>query len=489
MRSRLSIGLLSVLLVLLIVPATFAQTSLPDLGGRTVAIAVENAYIPFNYIDEASGEAVGFDYDVMNEICARINCTPEFVQTTWDALLVGVAAGEFDVGASGITITEEREQTVDFSMGVIATSQVLLTRLGEDRFASVQEFVDGDFFLGTQRGTTNYDLAVELVGEARIVAFEEFGPTIQALVNGDVDAVIIDSTSGQGYVGENDELLTIINEPLTSDFLGYAFVEGSDLVEPFDAALVSMMDDGTLAIISATWFPPVLPDLGGSTVAIAVENAYIPFNYIDEASGEAVGFDYDVMNEICARINCTPEFVQTTWDALLVGVAAGEFDVGASGITITEEREQTVDFSMGVIATSQVLLTRLGEDRFASVQEFVDGDFFLGTQRGTTNYDLAVELVGEARIVAFEEFGPTIQALVNGDVDAVIIDSTSGQGYVGENDELLTIINEPLTSDFLGYAFVEGSDLVEPFDAALVSMMDDGTLAEIIATWFPPVSP
>jgi polar amino acid transport system substrate-binding protein len=471
----------------MVAPFVASAQDLPDLGGRVVTIAVENAYIPFNYIDEASGEAVGFDYDVMNEICERINCTPEYVQTTWDALLVGVAAGEFDVGASGITITEEREQTVDFSMGVIATGQVLLTRLGEDRFASVADFTAGDFFLGTQRGTTNYDKGIELVGEARVVAFDEFGPAIQALVNGDVDAVIIDSTAGQGYTGENAELLTIINEPLTSDFLGYAFVEGSDLVEPFDAALMSMVDDGTLAVISATWFPPALPDLGGRVVTIAVENAYIPFNFIDEASGEAVGFDYDVMNEICARINCTPEYVQTTWDALLVGVAAGEFDVGASGITITEEREQTVDFSMGVIATGQVLLTRLSEDRFASVADFTAGDFFLGTQRGTTNYDKGIELVGEARVVAFDEFGPAIQALVNGDVDAVIIDSTAGQGYTGENAELLTIINEPLTSDFLGYAFVEGSDLVEPFDAALVSMMADGTLETISTTWFPPV--
>lgn len=258
MRLRLSLGLMFVLLISLVVPAAFAQDALPDLGGRTVAIAVENAYIPFNYIDEASGEAVGFDYDVMNEICARINCTPEFVQTTWDALLVGVAAGEFDVGASGITITEEREQTVDFSMGVVATSQVLLTRLGEDRFASVQEFVDNaDLALGTQRGTTNYDKGIEMVGEDRVVAFDEFGPSIQALVNGDVDAVIIDSTAGQGYTGENAELLAIINEPLTSDFLGYAFGEGSDLVEPFDAALQSMIADGTLDEISATWFAPV----------------------------------------------------------------------------------------------------------------------------------------------------------------------------------------------------------------------------------------
>ncbi|MDX2141042.1 MAG: transporter substrate-binding domain-containing protein, partial [Chloroflexota bacterium] len=74
------------------------------------------------------------------------------------------------------------------------------------------------------------------------------------------------------------------------------------------------------------------------------------------------------------------------------------------------------------------------------------------------------------------------------DVDAVIIDSTAGQGYVGTNDEVLTVINEPLTSDFLGYAFTEGSDLVAPFDMALASMMADGTLEAIMTEWFPPAS-
>jgi polar amino acid transport system substrate-binding protein len=255
MRSSIRTATLLAVLCSLFSLPVFAQSTLPDLGGQTVTIAVENAYIPFNFIDEATGEAVGFDYDVMNEVCARINCTPEYIQTTWDALLIGVAAGEFDVGASGITITEERDRTVDFSIPVVSTAQVLLMRIDESRFASVQDFIDTpDLVLGTQRGTTNYDLALELVGIERIIAFDEFGPTIQALVNGDVDAVIIDSTSGQGYVGENAELLTIINEPLTSDFLGYAFAEGSDLVAPFNAALQSMTDDGTLAAISATWF-------------------------------------------------------------------------------------------------------------------------------------------------------------------------------------------------------------------------------------------
>ncbi len=486
MRLRFSVLLL--LLSLLLPLTVTAQAALPDLGGRTVTIAVENAYPPFNLIDEVTGQGVGWDYDTIDEICARLNCVPEYVQTSWDGMLLAVSNGEFDVAADGITITEERARSVDFSIGYIAVEQVLLVRLGEERFTSVQEFVDNpELVLGTQIGTTNYNTATQLVSESRIQAFDQFGVAVQALINGDVDAVIIDSTAGQGYVGENAELVKIINESIQSDELGFAFPKGSDLVEPFNAALMSMMEDGTLAMINARWFAPVLPDLGGRTVTVAVENAYPPFNLIDETTGQGVGWDYDTINEICARLNCVPEYVQTSWDGMLLAVSNGEFDVAADGITITEERARSVDFSIGYIAVEQVLLVRLGEERFTSVQEFVDNpELVLGTQIGTTNYNTATQLVSESRIQAFDQFGVAVQALINGDVDAVIIDSTAGQGYVGENAELVTIIDESIQSDMLGFAFPNGSDLVAAFNAALMSMMQDGTLEAINAKWFPP---
>ncbi|MCL4247431.1 MAG: transporter substrate-binding domain-containing protein [Anaerolineae bacterium] len=485
---RLRLGLLFVLLAIVLPTAAFAQDALPDLGGRTVTVAVENAYPPFNMIDETSGEGVGWDYDTINEICARLNCTPEYIQTSWDSMLLSVANGEFDIAADGITITEERAQSVDFSIGYVAVSQVLLTKIGEARFDTVAEFVaNPDLVIGTQIGTTNYNTATQLVDESRIQAFDQFGVAVQALINGDVDAVIIDSTAGQGYVGENADQVVAMNESIQSDELGFAFPKGSDLVEPWNAALQSMMADDTLTLINARWFAPVLPDLGGRTVTVAVENAYPPFNMIDETSGEGVGWDYDTINEICARLNCTPEYVQTSWDSMLLSVANGEFDVAADGITITEERAQSVDFSMGYISVDQVLLTKIGEDRFSTVQEFVDNpELVIGTQIGTTNYNTATQLVDESRIQAFDQFGVAVQALINGDVDAVIIDSTAGQGYVGENADQVVAMNESIQSDLLGFAFPKGSDLVAGFNAALQSMIQDGTLEKINGTWFAP---
>ncbi len=231
---------------------------LPDLGGQEIRIAVENAYNPFNFIDD-SGNAVGYDYDIFAEICVRLNCTPTFVETSWDAM-VAVMGGTggfdtFDIGADGITITEERAQNVDFSTPYIQLAQVLLVRMDETRFTNAEEFAaDSALLVGTQPGTTNYDTAVELVGEERIVAYDQFGVAVQALINGDVDAVIMDNVAGIGYVGANPDAVMIVGDPLTSEELGFIFSKGSELRDAVNAALAEMDADGTLDTLYDKWF-------------------------------------------------------------------------------------------------------------------------------------------------------------------------------------------------------------------------------------------
>lgn len=231
-----------------------ATGELPDLGGQTITVAVENAYLPFNYIDPSTGEPAGWDYDALGEICSRLNCTPEFEATGWEGMIIAVSEGQFDLAADGITITEERAQQVDFSDGYISVEQRLLTRLDEDRFATLEEFEAGDFVVGTQTGTTNFETASAAYGEDRIVAFSDFPLAIQALIAGDVDAVIIDDTAGVGYQGENADQLKLLDGSLASDELGFVFPKGSDLVAPFNAALASMEEDGTLDALADKFF-------------------------------------------------------------------------------------------------------------------------------------------------------------------------------------------------------------------------------------------
>lgn len=233
-----------------------AEDALVDLECREISIAVENAYLPFNYISLETGEPAGWDYDVWNEICTRLHCTPVYTEAAWEGLIQAVSDGQYDVGADGVTITADRAEIVDFSMGYIAINQRLLVRAGEDRFDSIESFVAGDFIIGTQSQTTNYETAASYLPEDRISAFEQFPFAVQALLSGDIDAVMIDQVAGMGYMGEDAESLDFVGPAISSEALGFLYPQGSDLVGPVDQALQSMMDDGFLQEVNAFYFGP-----------------------------------------------------------------------------------------------------------------------------------------------------------------------------------------------------------------------------------------
>ena len=237
-------------------PTTGADSALPDLGGETITVAVENAYLPFNFILAGETEGQGWDYDAWRDICERLNCVPEFAEAAWPAVIDQVAQGEFDTAADGISITDERKEIVDFSMPYMVVQQKFIKQLGDERFSSADDVINSDAIIATQVGTTNFELAAELVGEDRIQAFDQFGLAVQALIAGDVDIVIIDDAAGLGYIGENADQIETIDDALQSDPLGFIYPQGSELVEPVDMAIQAMIDDGTMEELGLKWFGP-----------------------------------------------------------------------------------------------------------------------------------------------------------------------------------------------------------------------------------------
>jgi polar amino acid transport system substrate-binding protein len=238
-------------------PTTAPQPSgpqLPDLGGREVTVAIENAYIPFNYIRLDNGKAEGWDYDALAAICKMLNCKPVYQEIGWDSMITAVSQGQFDMAADGITITDERAKVVDFSDGYISVDQRVMVQK-DSPIASSEEFKTNTALkLGTQKGTTNYEEAVKMVGEDRVVGFDTFGDAVQALINGDVAGVVIDDTAGVGYVGVNADKIKLLPEKLVGQELGFVFPKGSDLVAPFNAAIAAMRADGTLDALAKKWF-------------------------------------------------------------------------------------------------------------------------------------------------------------------------------------------------------------------------------------------
>jgi polar amino acid transport system substrate-binding protein len=203
--------------------------------------------------------------------------------------------------------------------------------------------------------------------------------------------------------------------------------------------------------------------------------------------GEIVGFDVDVVDAICERIGCVAEFVTTAWDGIFPALAAGEFDMVASGVSITEERDEIVDFSDPYLVVGQSITTRV-EDAALTEEDFTaeGSSLTLGAQLGTTNAQLGQELVGDQRLRLYDTFNAAVLALLNGDVDGVIIDDTAAEAFVQQYAGELVVEIRGLTSDPLGLVFQEGDPLQDDFDAGLDMIQEDGTLDALIAEWFAP---
>ena len=137
------------------------------------------------------------------------------------------------------------------------------------------------------------------------------------------------------------------------------------------------------------------------------------------------------------------------------------------------------------MTSTQLLLVRIDEVRFVQPTEFAaKPEFIIVTQLGTTNYDAAIALVGADRVIAYDQFGPAVQALINGDVDAVMIDNVAGIGYVGVNADTVKLTGDPVQSEELGFIFGKGSPLVAPINWGLEDLKADGTLDTLYEKWF-----
>ena len=261
------------------VDITTGDNGLPDLGGCEFTFAVENAYLPFNYIDAETGEALGWDYDVFNTMGELMNFTPVYVPTAWDGMIQATADGQFMIAGDGITITAERDEIVDFSNGYINLAQKVLVAADNSMVMSIEDLKSGDYTVAVQKGTTNYEFAVAQLGEDKVKAFDTFDFAIAAVISGDADASIIDETAGLGYMGANKDKVKLVGGDLTSEQLGFAFPNGSPLVDVVNQGLAAMTDSGKLGEINAKFFSP---DFAVTYDDIAACDENIPEEYKED---------------------------------------------------------------------------------------------------------------------------------------------------------------------------------------------------------------
>ena len=209
-----------------------------------------------------------------------------------------------------------------------------------------------------------------------------------------------------------------------------------------------------------------------------------PLEYVDE-NGDIVGFEIDLIKAMSEVTGVPMDYVNTSWDTIFAGLANGQYDGIASGVTVTEERKQTIDFSQTIYQVTQSILT-LKENADLTDARSLFGKT-VGVQMGTTGH-FAMEEYPEIEIKAYEDIALAIEDMINGNSDAVVCDSVIASDYVLANDnyrEMLAVTGTASdTVEDIAIAVEKGnSELLDLINSAVDTLRESGQLEELYAKW------
>jgi polar amino acid transport system substrate-binding protein len=212
-------------------------------------------------------------------------------------------------------------------------------------------------------------------------------------------------------------------------------------------------------------------------VRLGTEGAYPPFNFINDA-GEIAGFERDVGDELCKRAALNCEWVTNEWDSIIPNLQSGNYDVIIAGMSITDERDEVIDFSQNYFPPAASAYVGLSAD--------ADLKGTVSAQISTIQAGYVAE--SGATVLEFATPDESVAAVRNGEAEAVFADKDFLAPIVAEsNGELVFVGEEVQLGGGVGLGLRESdTELKAKFDAAIQSMKDDGSLNALIEKHFGP---
>ncbi len=216
----------------------------------------------------------------------------------------------------------------------------------------------------------------------------------------------------------------------------------------------------------------------GQTLIMATNAEFPPYEYHD--GNEIVGIDVDIARAICEEMGAELEITDIAFDSIIPEIQADKADFGAAGMTVTEDRQSQVDFSDTYATGVQSVIVPEGSE----IQTIEDlSGKLIGVQQGTTGDIYASDDFGDENVQRFPKGADAVQALVNGKIDAVIIDNKPAQVFVSENEGLV-ILETAYAEEEYAIAVKKGNtELLDAINASIASLKESGTLDEIVAKY------
>ncbi|MFP4301918.1 MAG: basic amino acid ABC transporter substrate-binding protein [Spirochaetaceae bacterium] len=244
----------AILLVLLIAGGTLFAGGQAEGDDGVITVGTDATWPPMEFVNEDQ-ELVGFDIDLMNAIADAAGFEVEFQNTAWDGIFAGLASGDYDAVISSVTITEARQETMDFSEPYLNAGQVLVVPADGPEGVTDLASEMSDATLGAQIGTTGAILVQEAGLELR--TYDEIGLAIEDLANGRIDGVVADTPIAADYALQNEnysDSLKIGSEAFTEELYGIAVNKGNDeVLSMINEGLEIVREDGTIEDLEEKW--------------------------------------------------------------------------------------------------------------------------------------------------------------------------------------------------------------------------------------------
>ena len=210
-------------------------------------------------------------------------------------------------------------------------------------------------------------------------------------------------------------------------------------------------------------------------LTMATNATFPPYEMTTDA-GDIEGIDVETAQAIADKLGLELQIDDMDFDAALLSVQQGKADIVMAGVTVTDERKAVMDFSDSYATGIQSIIVPNDSD-IASPDDLAGKK--IGTQRGTTGYIYCSDDFGDDAVVAYDNGLTAVQALNNGQVDAVVIDNAPAKEYVAANPGL-AILDTSYAEEDYAIGMAKGSSLEAAVNAALEELKADGTLQAIV---------
>jgi polar amino acid transport system substrate-binding protein len=474
---------------------TQEEKSLPQLAYRNdfdgsaglLRFHHDNVTVPMSYVGKGN-VSLGFDVELAARIAYELNMVFQATPAPFGSLLETLIAGKADMVGGSMSITPERQRTVDFCEGYYTGGVFLLRK----KKAESGEISLAGKRVGVMTGSIG-ELYIERRQPAALPAsFDTFSDAVAALQSGKLEYVLGSYTSMLNYT-LHDQTLMLLPDKLSTDSNAIAVKKGNrQLLEQLNAVLEKFRRQGLLLEIEKRWLRsslvpykfPDLPKRGHEAtllrVGIAADREPICFML----EGRFAGLDCELIERIAYEMGCRVEYQNMKFGGLLAALQAGKIDLVIANMNCTAERAQKVDFSDDYFTNPQTLLTRKELHRHAQSDWSLLSGKKIGVITGSIYDQLQQVMLPDTVAEYYDSYPDMVMAVQSGKLAGLIVDNPLAQITVAKRKGL-QILEKPLADSSYAFALAkQNTELCLKINSILQEMKEDGTQQKLAEIWF-----